>query len=72
LAHAETAFAWAVEPDEVSVPEPLQEMPPVAGALLVPDVAGALLEGWVVVPLLLEPQAATASRVLAASAAEPY
>jgi hypothetical protein len=33
---------------------------------------GALLEGEVVLPLLLEPHAATASRVPVATTAEPY
>src|SRR5487761_2334402 len=65
------AFDWAVEPEAVSVPEPLHWMPPAEALLDASELAGALLEGCVVVPLLLEPQAATASKALAATAADP-
>jgi len=73
LAHTEIAFAWAVDPEEVSVPEPLHLIPPAAAGVLPPALLGALGEGVeLAVPLLLEPQAPTANRVVAASAADPY
>ena len=70
--HAEMAFCCAVEPDDVRVPEPLQEMP---FALVVPLLElGADEEpvDEVEVLELLDPHAATASRVLAANATDPY
>ncbi len=68
------AFACAVDPEDVTDPEPLQVIPvglAEAGAVLPPALVGAAEDG-VEVPELLEPQAATAMSVLAASAADPY
>src|ERR1700712_1150647 len=66
------AFCCAVEPDAVSVPEPLQVIPLAATGAALPELLGAEEDGVELLLELLDPQAPTARIVLAASATDPY